>query len=100
MATFAQRAQKPAASALKLRRKTAEIESMSDERAFLHDIATPIAVAYGMVEAALDALNARPDVPGNAAEIARLEKALKALDRLVALLKARREVVASSKPAA
>ena len=52
-----------------------------EERKFIHDIASPLTVACGMVEAALD------ENPG----MKKLEKALAALNRIADLLRDRRD---------
>jgi phosphate uptake regulator len=61
------------------------------ERSFLHDIATPMAIAQAMVQDTLELLNTKPNE--HAEEIMRLEKALKSLDKLVALLRERRDAI-------
>lgn len=64
-----------------------------NERKFLHDISNHIVVAQGMTSFVHRALKDNPAV--DAKEVERLEKALEAINKMTAELKARRLVLHS-----
>ncbi|CAN5501670.1 hypothetical protein BH10BDE1_BH10BDE1_35090 [soil metagenome] len=68
------------------------LELAAEERKFLHDIANPLAVAAGMLEAYRDELT-RQGVELTEPMTRKLGKAETALDRIATLLKERRVVL-------
>jgi signal transduction histidine kinase len=68
-------------------------EAKNPERAFMHDISTPMAVALGMIDLMLD--DAQPGGPAELPEAAmkRLEKAQAALLKLQEMMAARRKTL-------
>lgn len=63
----------------------------SEERKFLHDISNPLTIAQGMVDSVIDSLEGVPGVDEKVHT--RLEKAVKAMERMAAGIKERREVL-------
>jgi signal transduction histidine kinase len=70
-------------------------ESKSPERIFMHDIATPTAVALGMIDLILDDSQSGAAVLPEAA-VKRLEKAQSALLKLQEMMAARRKTLMES----
>lgn len=67
-------------------------EARNPERVFMHDIATPIAVALGMIDLIIDDSSSGVTVlPENAMK--RLEKAQAALLKLQDMMAARRKIL-------
>lgn len=63
-------------------------DKIAEERAFIHDLSSPLMVAMGMVEFAEKKLP-----PDQEAIVIKLQKAQKALTRIASLLKDRRSVL-------
>lgn len=63
----------------------------SDEREFLHDLATPISTALFLADCVLDRLQSRSDVDQE--DRAELTKIYEALEKVTQLLEKRREVL-------
>ena len=63
------------------------LEQIKAERSFIHDLATPIMIAQGMVDAVESKL------PEDSAERERLSKAAKALAKMATILKDRRQAL-------
>lgn len=61
----------------------------SDEREFLHDVATPLGTAMFLTDSALEDIQARPDADPD--DIMRLGKIFQALEQIKMLLSERRE---------
>jgi hypothetical protein len=66
-------------------------DGANDERTFLHDVSNHLVVAQGMANYTLTKIKA--EKPEDAKEVVRLGKAVKAIDDMVALVKARREKI-------
>jgi len=64
-----------------------------DERKFLHDLSNQMVVAQGMSSIALKNLNKMEDIDPKVIE--RMEKTTKAVNKMIALIKARRVVLHS-----
>lgn len=62
------------------------LDQIKSERGFIHDLATPLMIAHGMVDAVCSKME-----DGNEKE--RLLKANKALQKMTDILKARRETL-------
>jgi hypothetical protein len=65
-----------------------------DERAFIHDLSSPLMVAIGALDVALGLLE--KSEPKNPALIERLNKAHAALDKITTILRARRSEIYKS----
>lgn len=63
----------------------------SDEREFLHNLASPLSTAIFLVDAALDNIQSRPEA--NADDVMQLVDAYQALERVKMLLQERREIL-------
>ena len=63
----------------------------SAERVFLHDLSNQLVVAQGMGGYVLGRLKKREDVDPK--ELTRMEKTVKAIDRMIVMVKDRREVL-------
>ena len=70
-------------------------DSKNPERTFMHDIATPMAVAIGMIDLIIDDSSSGTTVLPEAA-LKRLEKAQTALLKLQEMLTARRKILITS----
>ena len=62
-----------------------------EERKFLHDISNPLTIAQGMTESVLDTLKGQSGIDEKV--ITRLEKAVKAMERMGGSIRARREIL-------
>ena len=73
-----------------------DLESIKEERAFLHDLSSPLMVAMGMV----DFVSKKIPNETEADEVnkVKMEKAKKALDKLATLLKDRRALLITRMP--
>jgi hypothetical protein len=71
----------------------------SEERKFLHDLATPLSVALGMLESALDQLSKKSTIEQSDLKSLneRLEKSKNAVRRCVDLLTDRRQILLAQK---
>lgn len=65
------------------------VELALEERSFLHDLANPLAISAGMIEALLEAVSREGQL--NPAQLRQLNKAREALHRLGDLLNVRRK---------
>jgi len=65
------------------------LAALQKQKTFTHDICTPVSVAQGMLDLALIKLKENPGV--DPAAIAKLEKSMKALERLSTLIQENRE---------
>lgn len=75
------------------------VESLAEERKFLHDISNHIVVAHGMATFVLRSIKDNPGVESK--EVERLEKSIEAINKMTDLLKERRSVlVARAQPQA
>lgn len=63
----------------------------SDEREFLHDLASPIGTAIFLVDAALDNMQSRADA--NSDDVMQLVDAYQALEKVKKILQERREIL-------
>ncbi len=63
----------------------------SEERKFLHDISNPLTIAQGMVDSVTDSLEGVDGVDEKVHT--RLEKAVKAMERMADQIRARREIL-------
>ncbi len=73
-------------------------KGISTEREFLHDLATPVSVALGNLETTLDDDSKLGPLSEN--QRTRLEKALKAVDRIRQLMEKRRAEIRAAAAAA
>ena len=69
-------------------------EAMVKQREFLHDLSNQILIAHGMASSALVLLNKEANVDPKIIE--RLEKSIKASDKIVSSLTKQRELVIQS----
>ncbi|MFZ8932802.1 MAG: hypothetical protein ACO20H_00425 [Bacteriovoracaceae bacterium] len=69
-------------------------DGADEERVFLHDVSNHLVVAQGMANYTLTKIQA--EKPEDAKEVVRLQKAVKAIDEMVTLVKARREKIKSA----
>lgn len=71
------------------------LELGKGERAFLHDISSPMGVAYGMLEATIELIQDGDEDPSpkNMQVLKCLKKAMSGLEKSVDLLRKRREVL-------
>ncbi len=67
-----------------------DMESIQEERKFIHDVSSPLMVALGMIDVGTDILEKKQDI--ETAQV-KLEKAKKALDKLTLILKERRTLL-------
>lgn len=65
------------------------LEQIKAERTFIHDLATPLMIAQGMVDSVLSKLEVESE------EAQRLQKSAKALGKMANILKERRQVLIS-----
>jgi signal transduction histidine kinase len=61
---------------------------LARQRTFIHDIATPVSVAQGMLNIVLSRLKSQPESP---IDMDKLEKAVKALEKLEGLIEDNRK---------
>lgn len=70
-----------------------DVEEILKEREFLHDISNQLLIAQGMGSFVLDQIQERE--PEDSKERIRMEKAMKAVDKIVKMLISRREYIKS-----
>jgi hypothetical protein len=73
-------------------------ELAEGERTFLHDISNQLVVAQGMGTFILNSIEKRIDGDVEDKEFVRMTKTLNAINKMVDLVKSRREVVKSQEP--
>ncbi len=71
----------------------ADEQYIKEERTFLHDVSNHLVVAQGMANYTLGKIKA--EKPEDAKEVVRLTKAVKAIEEIINLVKARREKIKS-----
>lgn len=74
------------------------VDLITEERKFLHDMASPLTIAQGMLDSALEIL--RADANTNPNIITKVEKSAKALERMTEMLRARRATIMARQEAA
>ncbi len=67
-----------------------DLESVKEERKFIHDVSSPLMVAIGMLDVGTDILEKKQDI--ESAQV-KLEKVKRALDKLTLILKERRTLL-------
>jgi len=75
-----------------------DLEAIKEERAFLHDLATPLMVAIGMVDFAIRNISKEPEDEKTELLLKKLDKSKNALNKITALLKNRRSLLVSKTP--